>query len=234
MKPPLTPRKAVSRPSHGADHERRNGADIETRAGKAQLERQTVNPIVLSGAPRGRSLAHAGALQRADALAQHQRADHAEKDHVGQRDEEAGLSRLAQEFEQEDACERADDTAGNQDRAHMEVDIAPAPLGKRAPDRGGDHLIGAGRDRDRGRDAGEHQERGQEEAAAHPEHAGEKAHCRAESQHHQKVHRDFGNGQVNLEHRGRRKREDRIERTEKPEFGLPDHPRHAVFGNLRA
>src|SRR5262245_50713721 len=94
--------KGGEQADHRADHERGNGADIKTRARKAELERQPMNPIVLSGTPRRRRLADAGALQRAEALAQHQRADHAEQNDVGQRDDEAGLSRLAQEFEQEE------------------------------------------------------------------------------------------------------------------------------------
>ena len=44
--------KGGEQADHRADHERRDGADIETRARKAQLERQAVNPIVLSGLPR--------------------------------------------------------------------------------------------------------------------------------------------------------------------------------------
>jgi hypothetical protein len=51
-----------------------------------------------------------------------------------------------------------------------------------------------------GGNAREDQEGGEQEAAADPEHAREKADRRAKPQHHQEVHRHLGNGQIDLEH----------------------------------
>ena len=66
--------------------------------------------------------------------------------------------------------------------------------------RGGDDLVGAGRDGDGWGNPREHQERREQKAAADPEHAGEEAQRRAKAQHHQEIHRDLGDGQIDLEH----------------------------------
>ena len=77
----------------GADHRRRDGADVELRAVKAHLERQAVHPAVLAGlACRSMPV---GAAQGADALDQHQRADDAEEGDVAERDEQIELTRSA-------------------------------------------------------------------------------------------------------------------------------------------
>ena len=52
-----------------------------------------------------------------------------------------------------------------------------------------------------GGNARKHQKRGEQKAAAHPEHARQEADRRAKPQHDQKVHRELGNGEVDLKHR---------------------------------
>jgi len=155
---------------------------------------------VLSGPAAARWPAGAGSPDGANALGEHQRADGAEQRHVGERDDEACLSRLAQHFEEQHADKGSRHAARDQHRAHAEIDIVAAPLGERARDRGGDDLVGACRYRDGGGNAREDQERSEQEAAADPEHAREKADRRAKPQHHQEVHRHLGNGQIDLEH----------------------------------
>ena len=49
-----------------------------------------------------------------------------------------------------------------------------------------------------GGDAGEHQQRRQQEAAAHPEQARQKAHARAQRDHDQPVDRHFRDGQIDF------------------------------------
>jgi hypothetical protein len=84
--------------------------------------------------------------------------------------------------------------------AHAEVDIAAAPLHQSPRHRGGDDLICAGRHGDGRWDAREHQKRGEQEASAYAEHAGEKADGRTKAHHDQEIHRDLGDGQIDLEH----------------------------------
>ena len=82
----------------------------------------------------------------------------------------------------------------------MEIDIAPAPLHEASRDRGGHDLVGASGDGNGRRDAGEDEQRGEQETAADAEHAGQEADCRAEPQHHQEIHRDLGYRQIDLQH----------------------------------
>ena len=154
-----------------ADDKWRDGADIEPRVRKAQLERQSVNPIVLTGLTRRGMPPRTRALNGADALHQHQRADHAQEGHIAEGNDQRGLSKLAQKPEQKHACDRSDHAPGNEHGPHAEIDIAPAPLGERARDGRRDDLIGARGDGDSRRDPGEHQQRCEQKSAAHAEHA---------------------------------------------------------------
>ena len=155
---------------------RRDGADVELGALEAQLQRQAVDPVVLarSGGRRWRRAA-AHLAHGVDALDQHQRADHAEERHVAGGNEEIEQAEPAQAADQLHAEDRADDAAGQQHRAHREVDVAAPPLGERARNRGGRDLRRLGADRHRRRNAGEDQQRRHQEAAADAEQAREKA-----------------------------------------------------------
>ena len=75
---------------------------------------------------------------------------------------------------------RSDEPSAEQHAAHLEIDVVVAPMRDHARHRRGDDLRRLRRDRDRRRNAPEHQERRQDEAAADPEHARQEPDGRAQ------------------------------------------------------
>ena len=124
MKPPPTPmiddRKPMPAPSPRTGMTLTNSFDARKRIFSGRRWIQLCWPGFFSvGAapPRVRA-------QRVDALDQHQSADGAEQHDVEQRDEEVELAEPAQQGEDIDAERRADDAAGQQHRAELEVERA--------------------------------------------------------------------------------------------------------------
>ena len=74
-------------------------------------------------------LALARPHDRAHALDDHQHADDAEQDHVGEADGDVELAEPAQHREQPHAAERADDAADEQHRGERRIERAAAPVG---------------------------------------------------------------------------------------------------------
>ena len=70
------------------------------------------------------------------------------------------------------------------------------------------HLAGDRRDGDRGRDPREDQERRQQEAATHTEQAGQESHRTPDPHQKEEVHREFGDGKVELQRSWFRERGD--------------------------
>ncbi len=108
----------------------------------------------------------------------------------------SSLADAPQPGEDPDARGRPRQTAHKQDRAEFHVERAAPEMGDGARDRRGDDLVGAGGDRHDGRNVVEDQQRRDQEAAAHPEHAGEEAHGRAHAQNDEDVHRQLCDRQV--------------------------------------
>ena len=181
-----------------AEQKRRNGADVELGAVEAHLERQAVHPVVLARAPARHDPAGARLADGVGAFDHHQRADHAEERHVAGGDEDIEHAEAPEHADQLHADRGADEAAGQQHAAHLDVDVAPAPLRQRARYRGGQDLRRLGADGDRGRDAGEDQQRRHQEAAADAEHAREEADRPAHGEENENIRRHLGDGQIKL------------------------------------
>ena len=167
-----------------------------------------MHPVVLMqfAAPR-----RAAALPQdgARALDQHQGADDAEKEDVGQADYQVDLADGAQPGEQLDAEIGAEETAREQDAAHLEIDVAAPPVRDHARHRRRNDLVGFGRHRDRRRDADEDQQRRHQEAAADAEQAGKKTDSAAQPHQQEHVDGDLGDRKIDL-HNVRDWRYDRL------------------------
>ena len=137
-------------------------------------------------------------FQCVQALPQHQGADHAEQDHVGERDEEIELAGLLQEIEDLDAGDGAEDAAADQEVAHLQVDVAAPPMAEGARHRGGHHLAGAGADGDARRHAEEDEQRRHDEFAADAEHAGQEADRQPDAEQQKRAERQLGDRKVDL------------------------------------
>ena len=85
-----------------------------------------------------------------------------------------------------------------QDTTHLEIDVALAPMREHAGHGRRDDLRRLRGHGDGRRNAPEHQERRQDEAAAHAEHARKKAHRGAEPDDEEDIHRHLGDGQIDL------------------------------------
>ncbi len=174
-------------PDEHARHERHERRDVEPRLGEAHLERQPVQPIMLVQPPA--QIGQASPPEDGtDALDEHQETDHAQQQHVGERDERVDLAGGPYQPEDKDADGGADEAAHGQDDADAQVHGAAAELGQHAGDGGGHDLDGARADGHGGRDADEDEQRGHQEPAAHAERPGEEADCRAEPENEEKVH----------------------------------------------
>jgi len=133
---------------------------------------------------------------RAQALHQHQNADRSEKDDIEQRNDEVELALPAEPREDEDAERGPHQAAHKQHQAELDVERAAPEMSDRAGDRRGDHLVGAGRDRDHRWDIVEDQERRDEKPAADAEHAGQKTDGRTHPENDEDVDRKFCDRQV--------------------------------------
>ncbi len=125
---------------HRADHEGRDGADVEVGGAEAHLERQAVRPGV-AAARHEHGVRVVAAADRADALHQHQPADCAEHDDVEKAHHQVELAERAQAREDRHAEQRA---RGGRPRA------SPGPFGSRRSCAGD----GRGRRRTRSRRSG--------------------------------------------------------------------------------
>jgi hypothetical protein len=132
----------------------------------------------------------------------HHDADAAEQDDVQDRDDGIDLTRILEQPEDEAAGDRAGDTAGDDHGAHLDVDAAAAAVGEHAGNAGAGDLSDGGGDRDRGRNAVEDQDRGGQEAAADPDHAGQQADQAAEADDHQRVYGNARDRQVDVHRSG--------------------------------
>src|SRR5690606_21604002 len=99
-----------------------NDADEELRGAEAHLERQSMNPVVLTGPPKCDSLPLARAPNGAKALHQHQAAHHAEETYVEQGNNEVELSQPAQIGKDIDTDGRTDDAAGKQHETELHIE----------------------------------------------------------------------------------------------------------------
>ena len=122
----------------------RNRADVELGIGKRCL-RGRPGSRCAAGPPR-RARPRRRCAQGAYALDQHQRADHAEQDHVGERRRTGRAGPAASAGRHLDAGDGAEEAAADQEVAHLQVDVAAPPMAHRAGDGGGHDLAGAGAD----------------------------------------------------------------------------------------
>ncbi len=139
-----------------------------------------------------RSAGFAAAHQRARPLDQHQDPERAQEQHEAEIDHQLDLADPAQQAEEPDAEQRAEETADQEDGAHLEIDIAAPPMRQHARHRGADELVRGGGDGNRRRDADEDEEGRQQKAAADAEHAGEETDRGAKSQQDEDIQRDLG------------------------------------------
>jgi hypothetical protein len=166
--------------------------------GMTQLERQSMNPGVAAGPAQFDRLALPRAHDGAHALDHHQAADDTEQQHVGEADRDIELAERAQHREQPHARGGAGDAASEQQAGERHVDRAPPPVAHRARARGCRDVAGDRRHRHRRRDAEEDQQRRHQESAADAEHAGDEADRESHPQDEENVHRQFGDGKIDL------------------------------------
>ena len=181
------------------DRERQQHADVEPRAPEAHLQRQRVDPGATP--PRFRR-GGAAAQHRLQAFPQHQQADPAQEQHVRDLDHHVEVRNLVQNREHADPERRADYTAGEQGEAHLQIDVAAAPVSEDRRDRGCDDLVGAGGDGDRRRNTDEDEQRRGEKSAADAEQSREEAHQASQAEDQKDVHCHLGDGKVDV-HRPR-------------------------------
>ena len=180
----------------GPDGERGQDADVKTRGAELHLERQAMHPSMHMAAADG--CAGFGAEPCAQAFLQHHRADEAEEEYVGKLDEQVDLAERGHLAEDPDARAGTEEAAHRQHRAHRHVDRLALQLREHARNRGGHHLIGPRGHRHGRGDADEEEERCDQEAAAHAEHARQEAHDPAQPQNEEGVDRNLGDGKVKL------------------------------------
>ena len=195
--PPPMPSTAASSPPKAPTAIGHQHADVEARFGKAHLEWPAMHPEMLVQAARR----PAGWRLRnmAPKLSTSIRAPIVpEKQDVGEADEQIDLAQRHEQAEQGHARNRADDAAGHQDPAHLQVDRPPSQVGQHA---------GHGRCQDlrrlrshghRRRHAHEDQHRRHQEPAADPEQAGQEADHAPEAEHPEQVHGHLGHGKVDV------------------------------------
>jgi hypothetical protein len=80
-----------------------------------------------------------------------------------------------------DPGDGAEHAAGDQQIAHLQVDVAALPMAEGTGDGGGHHLAGAGADGDPRGDAEENQQRRHDEPAADAEHSRQKSDRQADA-----------------------------------------------------
>ena len=138
----------------------------------------------------------AGLGDGVQALDEHQRADDAEENHVGELDQQIDLPDGAQRIEKLHTERGTDQPANQQHAAHLQIDGFALEMRQHAGKGGGDDLVRLGRHRDGGRDADEEQERRHQEPAADAEHARQDADQPAKPKQKKCVHADFCDGKV--------------------------------------
>ena len=156
-----------------------------------------MHPIVLvqlAARPARNALPQHGA----HALDCHQETQRAEQQDVADRDRQLDLALSLEPGEQPDTEYRAGQPAQQQREAHLEIDIAAPPMREHARQRGADQLIGRRGHRDSRRHANKDEQRGQQKAAAHTKHPGQKADRRAEPKQDENIQRDLSNRQVDV------------------------------------
>ena len=168
------------------DHDRDRGY-VDFRSFEPHLQRQAVEPGVTAGTTQFGGHSPAPAHDRAHTFGDHQRADSAEKGHIGQLDDEIELVERAQPREQENAAGAAEDTAGKERQGEGKVERIAPPVGDRAGERGGGDVGRNARDRHRRLHADENQKRRHQEPAAYAEHAGNEPDREAHRQHQEDV-----------------------------------------------
>ena len=185
-----------------ADHEGRDGADVEVGGAEAHLQRQAVRPGVAAARDEHR-VGIVAPPERAHALDQHQAADGAEHDDVEQADDELELALLRAGPRRSATPSDEPRTPPTSSTAPMRKStVLPLPVGEEGREGGARDLVRGRGDGDRGRDADEEEERRQDEAAADPEHAGEQPDHRADDEQAEAVDGDLGDGEVDLHRRG--------------------------------
>ncbi len=137
---------------------RRNRADIQVRRAKPHFERKTMHPSMTFNLFRRTGLL--GTTDRAEALDEHQTANNAKKDYVGQRNQQVDLPDFFQVFKDLNTHRRAEQTAQQQDRAHLEVNGLLFHVRQNAGERRGHNLVRLGRNGNSRRNSDEEQQRG--------------------------------------------------------------------------
>src|SRR5215472_9977133 len=152
--------------------------------------------MLMQSAPRSARPMHS--QQRTHALNHHQEAQNTEQKHVTDRDRQLDLTQSFEQREDPHPEKRAGKAANEQNVAHLEIDIAPAPMGEHARHRGSHQLVGGGGDGDSGRDPDENQKRRKEKAAADAKYSREEPDRRAKAEQQENVERHLGDRQIDV------------------------------------
>jgi hypothetical protein len=189
---------AARKPDGRAQQQHRKDADIDLGALEPDLERQSVDPAMLPG------LAQVGARPRlrrqqcAHAFDQHQSANNAQKQDIGQRDDGIEIAQHAQLPEHEHTDNRSCNAANKQHHAKLDINAAAPEMHQRPGYRRRHNLVGSRGNRHGWRHPGKNQQRGDQKSAADPEHACKKTHRAPHAQQQHDVHGNLGDGQINL------------------------------------
>src|SRR5215472_1748176 len=152
--------------------------------------------MLMQSAPRSARPMHS--QQRTHTLNHHQEAQNTEQKHVTDRDRQLDLTQSFEQREDPHPEKRAGKAADEQNVAHLEIDIAPAPMGEHARHRGSHQLVGGGGDGDSGRDPDENQKRRKEKAAADAKYTREKPNRGAKAEQQENVERHLGDRQIDV------------------------------------
>ena len=173
--------------------------DVDLRALEAKLERQAMKPRVAARPPQRGQLSLPGAHFRAQALVDHHAADGGEQCHVGKPDHQVELVERAQFGKQPDAAGGADDAGAQQHHRERDDRARAGASSECAGERGRRDVAGDGRHRHGRRDADKDEQRRHQEAAADTEHSGDVADREPHREHEKDIHRQVGDGEVNLQ-----------------------------------
>ena len=140
-----------------------------------------MNPASLTAHRSGRRACAAGPANGVQGLEEHQSADHTQKEHVGQLDQQIDLPEFAQYGEDLNADRGPDQTPDEQDQPHSEIHRLSLEMRQNAGKGRGDNLVRLGRDGDGGGDADHEKEWRHQKTATHAEHAGQDAYQSTQS-----------------------------------------------------
>ena len=129
-------------------------------------------------------------------------ADDAQKEHVGQFDQQIDLADGFQRVEKLHTKRGADQTSDQEHTAHSEIHRLSLQMREHPGKRACDDLVCFGRNGDCRRNADEKQQWGHQEAPADAEHAGQDTHNATEAQQKERVYGHFGDWQVDLHKAG--------------------------------